>query len=148
MMDPFSYIATFHLSEWQCSLATMGLAVLWLAAMEWLAAVGATSRDTTRKLVHIGTGPIYVGCWVFFPHSASARYWAALVPLLITLRFYLIGVGAISDPRTVSSMSRSGDRRELLKGPLCYGIIFILSTIIWFVSFSSSSSSFFFFFSH
>ena len=28
-------------------------------------------------------------------------------------------------------MSRSGDRRELLRGPLVYGIIFILSTLFY-----------------
>lgn len=32
---------------------------------------------------------------------------------------------------TVRSMSRSGDRRELLRGPLVYGIIFILSTLFY-----------------
>ena len=28
-------------------------------------------------------------------------------------------------------MSRTGDRKELLRGPLCYGLIFALSTAVW-----------------
>jgi phytol kinase len=56
---------------------------------------------------------------------------AALVPLLITIQFFLIGIGVINDPASVNAMSRTGDRREILKGPLFYGIIFVVLTIIF-----------------
>jgi len=37
----------------------------------------------------------------------------------------------IKDEASVKAMSRSGDRREVLRGPLYYGIIFVLLTIIY-----------------
>ena len=122
----------FEITSKTAFLLTSACALLWLFLMERIHAAGLTSRETTRKLVHIGTGPIFVACWTLFPlHDPWARYWAALIPLILTARFALLGLGAISDPRTVQSMSRTGDPRELLRGPLCYGVIFVLSTLLW-----------------
>jgi phytol kinase len=59
------------------------------------------------------------------------RWLAALVPAVITLQFALIGLGALKDEGAVQAMSRSGDRRELLYGPLQYGVIFVLMTLIF-----------------
>jgi dolichol kinase len=58
--------------------------------------------------------------------------WCALIPLGISARFALIGAGIVADEKTVMSMSRSGDRRELLVGPLHYGVIFVFLTIFYF----------------
>jgi phytol kinase len=46
----------------------------------------------------------------------------------------LIGIGVIKDEASVKAMSRSGDRREILRGPLYYGIIFVILTIIYWKS--------------
>jgi hypothetical protein len=70
-----------------------------------------------------------------FPKCAADRFIAAIVPLGITLQFFLVGVGAIKDQGAVDGMSRSGDRREILHGPLYYGIVFILlTTLFWYDS--------------
>jgi phytol kinase len=53
------------------------------------------------------------------------------VPLLITIQFFLIGIGVIKDQAAVEAMSRSGDPKEILKGPLIYGIMFVLLTILF-----------------
>jgi phytol kinase len=45
--------------------------------------------------VHFGTGPIFVLCWSLFSDDHNARYYAAAVPLLITVRFFLIGIGLL-----------------------------------------------------
>jgi phytol kinase len=55
----------------------------------------------------------------------------AIVPATITLQFALVGLGLLHDPDTVASMSRTGNPRELLYGPLTYGIIFVLSTVVY-----------------
>jgi len=81
--------------------------------------------------VHIGTGLLFMLTWNVFPNTPSSRYYAAVVPLLITFRFVLIGVGLVQDDNTVRSMSRSGDPRELLYGPMMYGIVFVVSTVIY-----------------
>jgi phytol kinase len=68
---------------------------------------------------------------LFFNDATISPYLAALVPLGITLQFFLVGTGILKDPAAVEAMSRSGDRREILRGPLFYGIVFILLTIIF-----------------
>jgi phytol kinase len=110
---------------------TFGLALLWLRLNDLLAQKGIISGPLSRKIIHMGTGPIFVLCWLFFPPETYSRYLAALVPLAISLQFVLVGLGVIKDEAAVSAMSRSGDRREILKGPLFYGIVFVLLTIFF-----------------
>ncbi len=110
---------------------TLTLAVAWLRLIDWLAARQLLVETLSRKLVHIGTGPLFVACWVLFSQQPSARYFAAVVPGIITLQFLLVGLGVIDDPDAVKALSRSGDRREILRGPLIYGIAFIAATLIW-----------------
>jgi len=107
-----------------------GIVMAWLQITQQLAKRRWCSSATARKWVHILTGPLYILCWNFFPrYSTSARYYAALLPTAILLKFAAIGLGLVEDRDTVNSMSRSGNRTELLYGPCFYGIIFILSTI-------------------
>jgi phytol kinase len=110
---------------------TFGLALAWLRLCDYLAHKGWISSWLSRKIIHIGTGPIFVASWLFFQDTPAARYLAALVPLAITVQFALVGLGVIKDPSAVTAMSRTGDRREVLKGPLLYGIAFIALTIIY-----------------
>jgi phytol kinase len=110
-------------------LLTFALALIWLRVNHFAAHRGWISSQVSRKIIHIGTGPIFVLCWLLFPDFSTSRYIAALVPLAITLQFFLIGIGVIQDPAAVQAMSRSGDPREILRGPLFYGIIFVVCTI-------------------
>ncbi len=119
------------LNDGIATLITLGLAVGWLRLIDALAARKLLVETLSRKLVHIGTGPLFVLCWVLFSDLQTARYWAALVPGLITLQFLFVGLGIINDPDAVQALSRSGDRREILRGPLIYGIAFIIATIVW-----------------
>lgn len=110
---------------------TLAASLLWLRIVDFLALKGVISSQLSRKIIHIGTGPIFVLCWLLFPNVPAARYVAAVVPLLITIQFFLIGIGVIKDQAAVEAMSRSGDPREILKGPLIYGIMFVLLTILF-----------------
>lgn len=112
---------------------TFASALLWLRLLDGLARRGVISRHLSRKLIHIGTGPIFILCWLLFSGAVQSRWLAALVPATITLQFALIGLGIIQDEDAVRAMSRSGDRRELLYGPLQYGVIFVLTTLIFWV---------------
>lgn len=107
---------------------TLTACQLWLLFSEYLSAKKILSSVTTRKVVHIGTGLLFLLTWNLFPNNPPSRLYAAIVPLLITFRFALIGMGILKDPKTVASMSRSGDPKELLYGPLMYGVVFIIST--------------------
>jgi phytol kinase len=97
--------------------------------MDFLANRGWLDSRLSRKLIHIGTGPIFVLCWLFFPDVPESRWLAALVPFAITVQFALVGLGIMKDEASVKAMSRTGDRREILRGPLFYGIMFVALTI-------------------
>jgi phytol kinase len=111
--------------------ASFGLALLWLRIVDFIAHRGWVSGQVSRKIIHIGTGPIFVLSWLFFRDVPSARFLAALIPLAITLQFALVGLGIWRDPAAVTAMSRTGDRREILRGPLFYGIAFIVLTLLY-----------------
>lgn len=119
-MNP--YLATF---------LTFAIAVLFLRLMDFIAHRGWIESRLSRKLIHIGTGPIFVLCWLMFPDLPISRWLAALVPLVITTQFALVGTGIIQDEAAIKAMSRTGDRREILRGPLFYGIVFVAVTLIY-----------------
>ena len=110
---------------------TFALALAWLRINDFAAHHGWISAHLSRKIIHMGTGPLFVLCWLLFNDAPSARYLAALVPLAITLQFFLVGLGVIQDEAAVQAMSRTGDRREILRGPLYYGLVFVLLTILY-----------------
>ncbi len=103
----------------------------WLRLMDFFAHQGWIESRLSRKIIHIGTGPIFVLCWLFFPDVWYARWLAALVPFAITVQFALIGFGILKDDDSVKAMSRSGDPKEILRGPLYYGLMFVALTIIF-----------------
>jgi len=110
---------------------TFALALGWLRMMDFAAHRGWIDSRLSRKLIHIGTGPIFVLCWLLFPDLSYSRWLAALVPFAITVQFALVGLGIMKDEASVKAMSRSGDRREILRGPLFYGVIFVILTLVY-----------------
>lgn len=118
-------------SPWLALVLTLALSLTWLRLMDFAAARGWISGPLSRKIIHIGTGPLFVLCWLLFPDLPISRYLAALVPLMITAQFFLVGSGILKDPAAVQALSRTGDRREILRGPLIYGILFVLLTILY-----------------
>jgi phytol kinase len=112
-------------------LVTFALALAWLRINNDTARRGWVSSDLSRKFIHMGTGPLFVLCWLLFRETPEARYLAAFVPFAITAQFILVGTGVLRDEAAVRSMSRSGDRREILRGPLYYGIVFVILTLLF-----------------
>lgn len=110
---------------------TFAIALGFLRLMDFFAHRGWIESKLSRKLIHIGTGPIFVLCWFLFDDAPSARWLAALVPFAITVQFALIGLGVIKDQASVDAMSRTGDPKEILRGPLYYGIMFVALTLIY-----------------
>ena len=118
-------------NNWIALVLTFGLALGWLRLNDFLAHKGIIDGQLSRKIIHMGTGPIFVLCWLLFTNGAESRYLAALVPFAITVQFALVGLGVMKDPEAVAAMSRSGDRREILRGPLFYGIVFVILTLVY-----------------
>lgn len=119
------------MSMWWAFFITFIISIVWLRLIDFIAAKGLVSKKLSRKIIHIGTGPIFVVCWLFFPENPFSRYLAAVIPLLISIQFFLIGIGVIKDQSSVDAMSRTGDPKEILKGPFFYGVVFITLTIIF-----------------
>jgi phytol kinase len=118
-------------SDFFALIITFALSLIWLRINDFAAHKGWISSRLSRKIIHIGTGPIFVLCWLLFPNTSISRYIAALVPLAITLQFFLVGIGVLRDDSAVQAMSRTGDPREILRGPLYYGLIFIGCTVLF-----------------
>ena len=110
---------------------TLGIAFSWLRINDFSASRRWISNKISRKIIHIGTGPIFILCWMLFPDTDLSPYLAAVVPLIITIQFALVGMGVIQDPTAVKAMSRSGNRQEILRGPLYYGLVFVILTIVY-----------------
>ena len=128
-MDPQAYIRSHLAQDVLATVLTFALALGWLRLMDGLAARGRIEPRLSRKIIHIGTGPLFVLCWLLFSSAPEARLLAALVPLAITVQLLLVGVGRIRDEAAVRAMTRHGDRREILRGPLYYGLVFVVFTI-------------------
>jgi phytol kinase len=119
------------MNPYLATLLTFAIAIGFLRLMDYFAHRGWIDGKLSRKLIHIGTGPIFVLCWLMFPDLPISRWLAALIPLLITVQFALVGLGIMKDEASVQAMSRTGDRREILRGPLFYGIMFVVLTIVY-----------------
>jgi phytol kinase len=112
---------------------TLVVALAEIRLLDFAAHRGWIESRLSRKLIHIFTGPLFVLCWLLFPTPDVwyYRWLAALVPLLFTVQFAMIGLGLVKDEASVKAMSRNGDRREILRGPLFYGIIFVIMTLVF-----------------
>ncbi len=119
------------MNPYLATLLTFAIAVFFLRLMDFFAHRGWIESKLSRKFIHIGTGPIFVLCWLLYSDAPISRWLAALVPLLITVQFALVGTGLLKDEAAVKAMSRTGDRGEILRGPLFYGIAFVAVTLIY-----------------
>jgi phytol kinase len=113
------------------TLVTFAVALAWLRVIDALAHRGLIEQRLSRKIIHIGTGPLFVLCWNFYSAGPWARGLAALVPLAITAQFVMVGLGLMKDEAAVKAMTRHGDPREILRGPLYYGIVFVVCTVLF-----------------
>ena len=119
------------MNPYLATVLTFVIAIAFLRLMDYFAQRGWIESKLSRKFIHIGTGPIFVLCWLMFPDAASARYLAALVPLLITVQFILVGTGLLKDDAAVKAMTRTGNPKEILRGPSFYGIVFVVLTVVY-----------------
>ena len=128
-LDPF--FANKLTQDVVATILTFAVALAWLRAMDGLAQRGLIEQRLSRKIIHIGTGPLFVLCWNLFSAQPQARWLSALVPLAITAQFVMVGLGLMKDEAAVKAMTRTGDAREILRGPLYYGIVFVVCTVLF-----------------
>ncbi|KAL5573747.1 hypothetical protein UlMin_023344 [Ulmus minor] len=87
-----------------------------------------------KKLVHVSIGLVFMLCWPLF----SSGYQGALLAVLILgvniIKMLLLGLGILKNEATVKSISRFGDYRELLRGPLYYAATITFACLIYWKS--------------
>ncbi|CAA2954035.1 probable phytol kinase 3, chloroplastic [Olea europaea subsp. europaea] len=108
-----------------------GIALSLLRLWEETAKRGLFDQKLNRKLVHVSVGLAFMLCWPMFSSGRQGAVMAALVPAVNIIKMLLLGLGIWKDDATVKSMSRFGDHRELLKGPLYYASTITLAGAIY-----------------
>ncbi|GAB2286920.1 hypothetical protein Dimus_021308 [Dionaea muscipula] len=88
-------------------------------------------QSLSRKLVHVLSGLLFMASWPLFSISTHARYFASLVPFVNCLRLLIHGLSLLTDERLVKSVSREGKPKELLRGPLYYVLMLIISALVF-----------------
>lgn len=113
-----------------CSIASAAGAIAWLKIWTTLASSGSMDSRLSRKIIHCGSAPLFLLVWPFFSSSPEARLVAAVVPALnmAKLAFAAKGTDAEST-RLITAVSRSGEAKEVLGGPLLYCAVLLLATL-------------------
>jgi phytol kinase len=124
-------------SSWSAGILALVIFSVWLGLVFFLTKLGIISGNSSRKVVHIGTGPIFIVCWLFFPDVQLSRYIAASLPLMISLMLVVTATGVFHHRALVNIMTRYGNPKELLAGPLFYGLVFVVITILFWKSASA-----------
>mmetsp|Transcript_4066 Transcript_4066/g.10145 ORF Transcript_4066/g.10145 Transcript_4066/m.10145 type:complete len:243 (-) Transcript_4066:141-869(-) len=107
------------------------VAQLTVGIVEQLAKYNVLDSKSVRKVMHIATGHVFLLTWLLYDDSPWARWLAAAVPAVMSLRFAVVGLGIIQDRSLVASATRTGSRHELLRGPLVYGLVHTALTLAW-----------------
>lgn len=103
----------------------------WVRLFDFLTERKYVGQKLSRKLVHITSGLLFAASWPFYSSFPWAQYLAALVPVSNGIRLLVYGLGFLKDEGLVKSVSREGDPRELLRGPLYYVVVLVFSTVLF-----------------
>lgn len=88
-------------------------------------------QEISRKIVHIAAGSWLIS-WYFYDASHWTKYLNIVPAFIWTVLLLIKGLTAGKDDEAVKTMTRTGDRRELLKGPFYFTIIMnIMGTVFY-----------------
>lgn len=89
------------------------------------------SRDISRKITHICAGSVIVFL-PLFQDGHWSQYLNVSVYVVWALLFIQKGLFAADDDQAVKTMTRTGDRRELLRGTLYFVLVGILCGTVFY----------------
>lgn len=90
--------------------------------MDWLVTNYGLSRDISRKITHICAGSVIVFL-PLFQDGGWSQYLNISVFAIWTVLLVQKGLFAADDDQAVKTMTRTGDKRELLKGTLYFVVV-------------------------
>ncbi|CAN6250604.1 unnamed protein product [Urochloa humidicola] len=88
-------------------------------------------KSLSRKIVHVLSGVLFMSSWPLFSNSTEARYFAAIVPFLNSVRLLTYGLRLSTDEALVKSVTREGKPEELLRGPLYYVLVLLFTVLVF-----------------
>jgi dolichol kinase len=103
--------------------------------MDWLVTNHRLPRDISRKITHICAGSVIVFLPLFHDGDWS-HYLNITVFAVWTLLLIQKGLFAADDDQAVKTMTRTGDKRELLKGTLYFVIVAMICGTLYYKQFS------------
>lgn len=138
MLLAFPPFAVFGLSPlWNNALIALIMVVYvfsLVALLDFCVAKLGLAPDLSRKITHIGAG-----CLVLFLALFDDSDWSKYlnITILVIWFFLLIQKGLFADANdeAVKTMTRTGDRRELLKGPLYFVIVATICGTLFYKTF-------------
>ncbi|HNT65238.1 MAG TPA: phosphatidate cytidylyltransferase [bacterium] len=101
-----------------------------IGVMDKLVARGFPS-DLSRKIIHIAAGS-YIIFWPLFDTSHWTRYLCVLMPLIWVFLFLSKGMSNNREDSAVKTMTRTGNPRELLRGPLMFASVMVVLGLLLF----------------
>ncbi|MCD7456989.1 Phytol kinase 1, chloroplastic [Datura stramonium] len=102
-----------------------------ISTFDFLSERKLIEQNLSRKLVHILSGLLFMASWPIFSASRWARYFASVVPFTNCLRLVIHGLSLATDEGLIKSVTREGNPDELLRGPLYYVLVLILSAVLF-----------------
>lgn len=93
-------------------------------------------QDVSRKIIHIAAGS-----WVIFWPIYYGNHWSYVLNIFVaamwTFLFLVKGFTGTPDDPAVKTMTRTGDPKELLKGPLFFTLVMNTLGIFFFMQYSA-----------
>eukprot|EP00928_Gymnodinium_smaydae_P045383 TRINITY_DN30264_c0_g1_i1.p1 TRINITY_DN30264_c0_g1~~TRINITY_DN30264_c0_g1_i1.p1 ORF type:complete len:329 (-),score=20.25 TRINITY_DN30264_c0_g1_i1:200-1186(-) len=100
------------------------LAVIMNRGITWGYEAGRYDSKMSRKITHTLSAPLFILTWPLFSDADGARVFASLVTLTNIYRLYLAGTSDAAGTSLANTISRSGDKSEVLGGPFIYVCLF------------------------
>ncbi|MFN3560450.1 MAG: diacylglycerol/polyprenol kinase family protein [Chloroherpetonaceae bacterium] len=105
-----------------------------VALMEVFVTRFGLARDLSRKITHIGAGMI-IAFLPLFDDTHWSKYFNVSIFVIWIVLLVQKGLFADVNDEAVKTMTRTGDRRELLKGPLYFVIVATICGTLFYKTF-------------
>ncbi len=105
-----------------------------VALMEVFVTRFGLARDLSRKITHIGAGMI-IAFLPLFDDTHWSKYFNVAIFVIWIVLLVQKGLFADVNDEAVKTMTRTGDRRELLKGPLYFVIVATICGTLFYKTF-------------
>ena len=116
--------------------------VFGVVALMDLAVKKGFPQDLSRKVVHVAAGSWLI-FWLFYDSSHWTKYLNITAAFIWTILLLVKGFTAKVDDKAVKTMTRTGDRSELLRGPLYFTLVMnLLGTVFYSTPFALTAMGF------